>query len=314
MKIGLGCLASLILLGGVIIVVGYIASSVDPGTPPAPPVAQQSTPAAAPSDQPPRDPVTSTDDPAPESPTTPSTTPSASEVDPAFSYETPDLSSAPESPVIAAVAFCREKRVTPEQAFPTVAARIRVDSVAYLGEAADIIGVVGPSVHLMLADGTTAFLSGVNTRGLVSGRSILPGLVYVHDTVSYETLLGGTNTGWALRAIGNSEWAKAESALDRIEQVAQRNKMRDELQKLRQQLDAPRFDTYVSADGKHTTEATVLAYADGVFSMRRTDGRTVDVPLERLDAKSKDLARQRIGTLSRAKARAATITKVLKND
>lgn len=234
---------------------------------------------------------------------------------PELDAEEIDYASLPEASLIKAVATCRDRKGTPENALRSRAEDIVVDGVGYLFEGAEVQSVgTSLGIQLLLADGTSAFLTGVSSRGLVTGNSIVPGLVYVTDTAQYTTIFGAGRSGWVLRAISDSEWAKAEQAWDQIQGVAKRNTMREELVKLEAALANPKPDKLVSADGKHTTEATVVGYADGVITLIRTDGKEVSVPMERLDQRSQDIAKTRIGTRSRAKTRIAHIQKELGAD
>jgi len=234
---------------------------------------------------------------------------------PELDAEEIDYASLPEASLIKAVAACRDRKGTPENSLRSRAEDIAVDGVGYLFEGAEVQSVgTSLGIQLLLADGTTAFLTGVSSRGLVTGNSIVPGLVYVTDTAQYTTIFGAGRSGWVLRAISDSEWAKAEQAWDQIQGVAKRNTMREELVKLEAALSNQKPDKLVSADGKHTTEAAVIGYADGVISLVRLDGKEVSVPMERLDQRSQDIAKTRIGTRSRAKTRIAHIQKELAAD
>lgn len=213
-----------------------------------------------------------------------------------------------------AVIACREKKRSPEQLLATAARNLRVGRVVYMPEAATVISVLTDAIQLSLADDTTAFLVGANYDSLVSGNTITPKLVQVMDTAAYQTVLGGSRSGWVLRRVSDSEWAEAESSYDHMMGIARRNDMRDELVKLEAALANPKRDTFVSADGKHTTEASVIGFADGKVSMVKADGKEVSVPLDRLDNRSQDIAKTRIGTRSRAKTRIAHIQKELAAD
>jgi len=238
--------------------------------------------------------------------------PPAAPSDTTSEYETVDYATLPENALLQAVTRCREIKQPPEKALATKSSQLRLNTIVYMHEGAEVLTVgSGLGVQFLLEDGTTAFLSGVSQRGFITGKRYIPGLVYVTDTASYTSLFGAGRSGWVLRNISDSEWANAEQAVDEIMRVNRRNDMRDELVKLEEQLANQRPDKLVSADGNHTTEAIIVSYSDGEVTLIKTDGKEITVALDRLNASSQDIVRSKVGRRATAKKRIENIKKEL---
>jgi hypothetical protein len=229
-------------------------------------------------------------------------------------YESVNFAELPDTAIMNAVTFSRSQKLPAETALRTKAENIKVNRVLYLYEGARIQTVGRDFIQVMLEDGTSAFLTGFSTRGLVSGKEVVPGLCYVTDTQQYTSILGASLSGWVIRGITDSEWAKAEQALDEIARIEKRNQLRDELAKLEEQLANQRPDKLVSADGNHTTEATVVGYADGSATLIKADGKEISVPMDRLNATSQDIVRTKVGRRATTKKRIEAITKELSGE
>lgn len=233
-------------------------------------------------------------------------------VDPVITdHESVNFADLPDTSIMSAVTFARSQKLPPEAALRTKSSNIKVNQVAYLYENARVQAVGRDFIQVMLEDGSSAFLTGFSTRGLVSGKEVVPGLCYVTDTQQYTSILGASLSGWVIRGITDSEWIKAEHAADEIARIEKRNALRDELAKLEEQLANQRPDKLVSADGNHTTEAVVIGYSDGSATLIKTDGKEITVALEKLNASSQDIVRTKVGRRATAKKRIENISKEL---
>lgn len=186
--------------------------------------------------------------------------------------------------------------------FPkTNPSRLDVGDVANLG-GADVISLTEEGIQLSLSDGTTAFLRGISPSGLVSGSTISTGPVLVEDTLTYTTVLGGSRTGWRLRAISSSEWNQARYEIATRDAIAARNRLRSERLDLQAELDNPTAYEFRTADGQFTATAGVLGYdrdAEAYTLRRVDDGREIVVAEHLLDRES----------IARARTVAAQVTK-----
>jgi DNA-binding helix-hairpin-helix protein with protein kinase domain len=180
-----------------------------------------------------------------------------------------------------------------------------------LKDGTDIIGPTPEGVQLLLNDETSAFLNGVSTQNLVSGRRILPGLVIVRGSKQYTSVLGANRSAWLLDAISDSEWVKAQSLVERREATKRRNELRDELAEIFRQLDNLPEQSFTSANGQFSTVATITDFIDGAYVMRRNDGQEIRVEDAKLDDASQFAARQQMKRLVSAKRRITAIKKEL---
>jgi hypothetical protein len=212
---------------------------------------------------------------------------------------------------IVAAAF-RCGTAPPNQALKTPAAQIRIGSIAYLYEPADVLGPIGDNgLQLSLEDGTTAFLVGVSIANAVSGSRIVPGLVRVLDSAEYKTILGANRSGWVLDRIDSAEWSKAEQLVAEHREKERRETIAAELQTLRDELNALKPQPLTSADGAHTTTATILGASGGAYLIRRTDGKEIRVDSEKLDDDSQFRARSQLRRVLAIEKRIEQITKEL---
>lgn len=234
----------------------------------------------------------------------------------ALREKSPDRTAGIHPALLQAARLCIHRKQPPSMALNAGSRSLREGTVVYLGEPVQTISAVSDYVvQVSLQDGTTAFIWDPSLQGVVTGRSFVPGLVHITGTQPYTTVLGARQTGWAMRRVSNSEWLKADHAAAEADAEERSNAAREALQaelaELQETLDSAKPDTFTSADGNHTTEATVVGYADGKVKLVKLDGTEVSVPLDRLDKRSQDIARTRIATRSRANTRITYIHKEL---
>jgi hypothetical protein len=213
--------------------------------------------------------------------------------------------------IVAAAGYCLKSKTTAEAGLAATPELIGQGRILYLKDSADIIGPTAEGVQLLLNDGTSAFLNGISTQNLVSGRRILPGLVFVRGSKQYTSVLGGNRSAWLLDAISDSEWEKAQSLVERREETKRRNELRDELVKIVEQIDNLPEQSFTSADGQFSTTATITDFVDGSYVMQRNDGREIRVEDGKLDEASQFAARQQMKRVVSAKRRITAIEKEL---
>jgi hypothetical protein len=213
--------------------------------------------------------------------------------------------------IVAAAGYCLKNKTTAEATLAASPEIIGQGRVLYLKDGADVIGPTAEGVQLLLNDGTSAFLNGVSTQNLVSGRRILPGLVFVRGSKQYTSVLGANRSAWLLDAISDSEWAKAQSLVKRREDTKRRNELRDELATIADHLANLPEQSFTSADGQFSTIATITDFVDGSYVMRRNDGTEIRVEDGKLDEASQFAARQQMKRVVSAKRRATAIEKEL---
>lgn len=178
-----------------------------------------------------------------------------------------------------------------------------------------ITGNAGDAVQLLLDDYTSAFLIGPSARGIVSGKSFTTAAVIVEGTRQYQTVLGATRVAWVLREITSAEWSDAEAFAKSFDRVAERNALRTEYRNLKNQLVYVDVNAYTSADGAFTTEASVTGYDRDAkaYQMVRADGRSIDVPEDRLDPESAARARTIAARITSAQRRMEAIEAKLRD-
>ena len=211
--------------------------------------------------------------------------------------------------IIAAAEHVGQSRQPRDQVLAASATSLQVGRVVYLAEPATISSASRAAVQLMLADGTTAFLA-ADASGLVTGRRVIPGLVYVSGTREYTSVLGAGLTGWVLHQITDAEWDAAVDSIAEREQIDRRNQIRERITQL-QASEQPVMTTLTSADGLHQTEAYLLGTEGDEVLLRRTDGTEIRVGLDRLDESSRDTARSRQRELERIRRSIDTLERRL---
>lgn len=214
-----------------------------------------------------------------------------------------------EAAIIDAAEQVGQSRQPRDQVLAAPVTSLQVGRVVYLAEPATISSTSRSVVQLMLADGTTAFLA-ADASGLVTGRRVIPGLVYVSGTQEYTSVLGASLTGWVLRQITDAEWDAAVDSIAEREQVERRNQIRERITQL-QASEQPVMTTLTSADGRHRTEAYLLGTEGDDVLLRRTDGTEIRVGLDRLDDSSRDAARSRQRELERIRRSIETLERRL---
>lgn len=304
---------------GLVALGAWLASKPTPTAPPAPspssPIASATTPPAEQSPTPSTveqsttsAPVEATTEPQPE-PTPANTSPN----DPAAELlaEAGDI----HRDIIEAAAFVHREQSVPSSALRATVADIKAGEVLYLAEAADVLGPIGKdALQLSLANGTTAFLVGVDASSVVSGNRITPGLVHVRPAAQYTTVIGATRSGWVLRAITETEWTSATNLAAATIATARREEQREQLDKATEELKAITPQPFTSADGKYTTTATIEGIEAGAYIMRRDDGKEIRVEDAKLDEASQLRARSQLRRVLALKKRIEQTTKELAGD
>lgn len=266
---------------------------------PTPPTVEQSTTSA---------PVEATTEPQPK--TTPPTT-SPNEPAAELLAEAGDI----HRDIIDAAAFVHREQSVPSSALRATVADIKAGDVLYLAEGADVLGPIGKdALQLSLANGTTAFLVGVDASAVVSGNRITPGLVHVRPAAQYTTVIGATRSGWVLRAITETEWNSATNLAAAKIATARREEQREQLTNATEELEAIAPQPFVSADGKYTTTATIEGIEAGAYIMRRDDGKEIRVEDAKLDEASQFRARSQLRRVLTLKKQIAQITDELAGD
>jgi hypothetical protein len=290
-------------------------TSPTPAPSPSSPIASATTPAAEQSPTPPpveqsttSAPVEATTEPQPK--TTPSTT---SPNDPAAELlaEAGDI----HRDIIDAATYVHREQSVPSSALRATVEDIKAGDVLYLAEGADVLGPIGKdALQLSLANGTTAFLVGVDASAVVSGNRITPGLVHVRPAAQYTTVIGATRSGWVLRAIPETEWTSATNLAAAKIATERRDEQREQLTKATEELEAIAPQPFTSADGKYTTTATIEAIEAGAYIMRRDDGKEIRVEDAKLDEASQFRARSALRRVLALKKQIEQITDELAGD
>jgi len=206
------------------------------------------------------------------------------------------------------------ERRSPDGVPATKPQALRAGMVANL-RSADVIGITPAGIQLSLADGTSAFLSGVSTRNLVSGSSIAPGVVIVEGTSTFTTILGASRTGWLLKRISTADWSEGLAIANVRDEIDERNALRQEHRDLTAEIASIESREFRSADGRHTTTAVVVGYDRDAkaYQMVRADGRSIDVAEDLLDRESTARARTIAARITSAQRRLEAIEAKLRD-
>jgi hypothetical protein len=100
--------------------------------------------------------------------------------------------------------------------------------------------------------------------------------ICVDGTASYTTVLGAKNTVYAWRGLTDEEW---KQVLDAIKGSAP--------QKIKQ--------VWVDATGNFRVEATLVSFDGEKVSLERTDGKVIELPMEKLSAEDQRLVGRILG-------------------
>lgn len=213
--------------------------------------------------------------------------------------------------IVLAVGYCRKNKKQPEIALRAIPELIERGAVIYLADAAEVIAAIDDGIQILLSDGTSAFLKGVNKNNVVSGSRVIPGLVLVKGSTEYKNAFFANRLGWNLEAITETKWKRAESLFLRQEATAKRNNARNEHAELTEQIENLPTASLTSSDGQFKTTATIIDFADGAYVMRREDGKEITVPDAKLDEASQFTARSQMKRVVSAKRRLREIEKEL---
>ena len=217
--------------------------------------------------------------------------------------------------IIDAATYVHREQSVPSSALRATVEDIKAGDVLYLAEGADVLGPIGKdALQLSLANGTTAFLVGVDASAVVSGNRITPGLVHVRPAAQYTTVIGATRSGWVLRAIPETEWTSATNLAAANIATERLNERREQLTQAIEELEAIAPQPFTSADGKYTTTATIEAIEAGAYIMRRDDGKEIRVEDAKLDEPSQFRARSALRRVLALKKQIEQITDELAGD
>ena len=139
--------------------------------------------------------------------------------------------------------------------------------------------------------------SGFPTQGITDGQQVngFSRLAVVTGTTTYATALGSTNTVLKVEEL-HLEAIKASESEIKARAEARSKLAAEAAQKAAEEkaaIEAKKWRTWTTADGKYTVEAKFIKYAVGTLTLERKDGTTVDVELDRLCQEDQDFIRQR---------------------
>jgi hypothetical protein len=131
------------------------------------------------------------------------------------------------------------------------------------------------------------------TNGMVDGKiyDMEDRIFEVTGTKAYTTALGVSKTVFVFR-LAKVQASDIRAAEDGAKAAAAAKAREAKAARLRQ-FDAAKWRTWTAADGKHRTEAKFLKVANGVLTLEKKDGKTVEVRLEQLSSEDQDFVRQR---------------------
>jgi len=305
-----GCLLTVLAAFALLVVLGLWVDS----RLPSPPTKPAPVPAAASIDTTPPPAETSIDPAAELLADAPSDTATTAEPAPASPPSFLEFEPYPETSIDPQVLAVVLERRSPDGVPATKPEALRAGMAANL-RSADVIGITPAGIQLSLDDGTSAFLSGVSTRNLVSGSSIAPGVVIVEGTSTFTTILGASRTGWRLRRISTADWSEGLAIANARDEIDKRNALRQEHRDLTAEIASIESREFRSADGRHTTTAVVVGYDrdSKAYQMVRADGRSIDVAEDRLDPESTARARTIAARITSTKRRIEAIEAKLRD-